>query len=567
MPPRHVMPTLTRMCLQSIAENMQSVWVTDYTDKYMEEYNFMYIEGPFNQLAGTLVQELIQLLGESHKLTRAGLHLLLQPHLTELSLHSCSGLINNAIIQLVTMRCKFLTSLDLHSCHRVPAASLARLVESLPRLMKLCLSDTQCDSLVLAAIGTCCQRLRELDISRCKKLTPSSLLTLVYDSRRAGFSCQALRVLLLQHVKPQGSPEQWVYALCCVLLALPNIEQLSHPSLPNALRLIHTNHFTQSGISSDSFLSLAEVVLTRAEKESECNGLMNGRDKNVASPSKAEYDQGSNTFRGKVTTRTSLRLKKLEDLEEEDVSKLGCLCQEVEEAVISLGIRTGSTWSLVQWPNLSQLTLHCPEQPNRTLEEILTSLHAIGNSLRVLSLQNLLWCQQESLSTLLTLCPNLRSFQSHLTVLYQALFHDDPEPPPWPSDPLPLSHLHTFSFLLEGEDSSHPTFQHKLGGFLVSLLKGCLKLESLSLCGVPTLLDRVLEVVYASGPPHPLQKLRMVSLCSSNVTQWGASLLLRSNNDLKNLDLSHCKDVTCRDYHKLQERARKEGLSVNITWL
>ncbi|XP_063781587.1 uncharacterized protein LOC134931802 [Pseudophryne corroboree] len=567
MPPRRSMSTLARMCLQSIAENMQSLWVTDYAEKYMEEYSFMYVEGPFNQLAGPLVQELIKILGESHKLTRAGLHLLLQPHLTELSLHYCSGLINKAIIDLVTVRCKFLTSLDLHSCSRVPAGSLAILVGRLPRLMKLCLSDTQCDSLALATIGSCCQRLRELDISRCRKLSPSSLLSLVYDSKRATFSCQALKVLLLQDVKPQGDLEQWVNALCYILLALPSLEQLSNPSVLSALRLIHTGRFSHGGTFTDSFPSLAEVARRRVARKSGCNGLVNVRD---SQSQKAEYEQESDTLRGKEnwngTAGISLHLRKLEDLEEEDVSSLGSLCQEVEEAAITLGIQTVSAWSLVQWPNLTQLTLHSPEQPNRMLEEMLTSLHAIGNSLRVLSLQNLLWGQEESLSTLLTWCPNLQSFQGHFTVLSQTLFHNDPELPPWARKPLPLPHLHTFNFLLEGEDSLHPTFQHQLGGFLVALLQGCLKLECLSLCGVPTSLDSVFEVVYASSPPHPLQRLSEVSLCHSNVTQWGASLLLRSKNDLSHLDLSHCKDVTCRDYHKLQEMARKEGSNISISW-
>lgn len=56
--------------------------------------------------AGNLVQELIQLLGESRRLTRAALHLLLVPHLQELSLRPCPSLASNAIGQLITMRCK-----------------------------------------------------------------------------------------------------------------------------------------------------------------------------------------------------------------------------------------------------------------------------------------------------------------------------------------------------------------------------------------------------------------------------------------------------------------------------
>lgn len=56
--------------------------------------------------ASSAVQELIRLLGESRRLTRAALHLLLVPHLRELSLRPCSGLASNAIGQLIALRCQ-----------------------------------------------------------------------------------------------------------------------------------------------------------------------------------------------------------------------------------------------------------------------------------------------------------------------------------------------------------------------------------------------------------------------------------------------------------------------------
>ncbi|KAM4049377.1 uncharacterized protein ACNLHF_008438 [Anomaloglossus baeobatrachus] len=542
MPPGGDVETLSSLCLQNIAENMQSVWMSDYTDKNMEEYNFLYIEGPFNQLTGPLVQQLIRLLGDSHKLTKAGLHLLLQPHLTELSLRPCAGLVNKAMVQLVTVRCKLLTSLDLHSCNRVPAASLASLVEHLPRLQKLYLSDTQSDSLVLAAIGSFCQRLRELDLSRCKKISASSLLTLVYDVKNGRFCCQALRVLLLQDVMPHGNPEQWVHAICFVLLALPYLEQFANPSMADAMRLLYLGKLSPSDFPPENFPSLSEVAKTRPALE----------------------DKKENT-RTRVQNHM-LHLKKLEDLDEDDASTLGSLCQRLEEVAIALRSQNEGSWSLVQWPNLTHLILHCPECPQRRLEEILTTIHPISKNLRLLSLQNLLWCHEESLSTLVTWCPNLQSFQSHLTVPRHTASHNGPELPPWPGDPLLLPHLHTFNLLLEVEDVLHPNFVHKLGGFLVAVLKGCPKLESLSLCGIPAPLDGVFEVVYGSHQPEPLQGLREVSLCSSNITQWGVSLILRAKNNLKTLDLSHCKDVMCRDYHKLQKMVRQDKRSVSITW-
>ncbi|XP_018431065.1 PREDICTED: uncharacterized protein LOC108803750, partial [Nanorana parkeri] len=452
-----------------------------------------------------------------------------------------------------------LTSLDLHSCNRVPAASLAALIEGLPRLTKLCLADTQCDSLVLEAIGRSCRRLCELDVSRCKKVSPASLLSLVYDGKGAIFSCQALRILLLQDVKPKGSPEQWVQALCFVLLALPCLEQLPNPSLPAALSLLYEGRFTNLGPCFNGFPPLAEVARARA-----VNGVQSARShqpNSAASSPKVHHQMSA------VTDGPSLRLRKLEDLEEDDVALLGSLCPLVEEVAFSLSSRPLGTWSLAQWPHLSQLTLHCSEKPERTLEEFLAALQVIGNSLRVLSVQNLLWCQDQSLTALLTMCPNLQSFQGYFVVPRQDLLPNEPELPPWPGVPLPLPRLHTFSLMMEGEGLSQSVFQHKLGGFLVSILKGSPQLESLSLFGVPSPLDSVFEVVYGSGPPRPLQRLRTVSLCSSNVTQWGASLIIRSRSDLRALDLSHCKEVTCRDHHQLQERARKEKLNLAISWV
>ncbi|MEE6511964.1 hypothetical protein FKM82_018865 [Ascaphus truei] len=50
MPRRREPASLASACLQNIAHNMQSIWVKDYAENYMEKYNFLYVEGPFNQL-------------------------------------------------------------------------------------------------------------------------------------------------------------------------------------------------------------------------------------------------------------------------------------------------------------------------------------------------------------------------------------------------------------------------------------------------------------------------------------------------------------------------------------
>lgn len=42
--------TLVGLCLQSLAENMKDMWVKDYAQKYMDQYFFRYVMGPFSSL-------------------------------------------------------------------------------------------------------------------------------------------------------------------------------------------------------------------------------------------------------------------------------------------------------------------------------------------------------------------------------------------------------------------------------------------------------------------------------------------------------------------------------------
>lgn len=42
--------SLTRLCLLSLVDNMKEVWVKDYAEKYLDQYFFRHIMGPFNSL-------------------------------------------------------------------------------------------------------------------------------------------------------------------------------------------------------------------------------------------------------------------------------------------------------------------------------------------------------------------------------------------------------------------------------------------------------------------------------------------------------------------------------------
>ena len=42
--------SLGQLCLRSLAENMKTLWVKDYAENYMDQYNFRHIMGPFSEL-------------------------------------------------------------------------------------------------------------------------------------------------------------------------------------------------------------------------------------------------------------------------------------------------------------------------------------------------------------------------------------------------------------------------------------------------------------------------------------------------------------------------------------
>lgn len=50
MPKRKGVASLSSLCLGSVAQHMQGVWVKDYSENYLDEYHFRYIMGPFNEL-------------------------------------------------------------------------------------------------------------------------------------------------------------------------------------------------------------------------------------------------------------------------------------------------------------------------------------------------------------------------------------------------------------------------------------------------------------------------------------------------------------------------------------
>ncbi|GLD75340.1 uncharacterized protein AKAME5_002667400 [Lates japonicus] len=177
-------PSLMRLCLLSLADNMKEVWVKDYADNYLDQYSFRHIMGPFNFLPGELVEELTWLLCTRNQLTRAALHLLLVPQLQGLSLERCPGLVTSALCAHIAARCQGLWSLDLSGAQQLPSKVLSETLCCLPALRSLSLAGTPCDRRVIKTIAHHCRWLRHLDVSRCHFLSPAALLSLGEEKKR-----------------------------------------------------------------------------------------------------------------------------------------------------------------------------------------------------------------------------------------------------------------------------------------------------------------------------------------------------------------------------------------------
>ncbi|XP_053831527.1 uncharacterized protein LOC128806172 isoform X1 [Vidua macroura] len=538
MPRRRAVPTLTTLCLQSLAQHMQSLWAKDYSDNYLDEYEFRFLVGPFNDLACELVQELLRLLGTSRRLSRAALHLLLLPHLRQLSLRPCPALANNALGHLIVLRCQGLSVLDLGGCGRLSPSVLVDVAEGLPRLSRLGLAHTQANVQVLSAVGSCCRHLRELDVSGCKKVTPRALRHLGYDPVERSPGCPALRVLLARDLERAGDRDT-VAAVAFLLLALPCLEVLAHGAAPDALRLLHSGQLDGTE-DSEGFPSLEELARGRG-----------------AAPEGAPL---------------TLPLRQLEEVEEDALGTVHAVCPQAEEVSVWLGDSPGSSGlrELLGWKCLSRLTLGCSGRHGRALAEVLPLAQGLGTRLRTLTLHGFGCRDPLSLPALLASCPGLQSFSAELEAPPDPHTHHEPPeeepptpPPRWATDLLPqgLPQLQSFSLTLSGPvPAAHGPV---LSSTLASLLCEAPRLQTLRLLAVPFPLDSVLEPALA-GPG--LRELRELALAESRVSAGAVWQLLGSDGPLRRLDLSRCPDIHRRDYDSFLQAVRKQRLELDITW-
>ncbi|XP_022110459.1 EIN3-binding F-box protein 1-like isoform X2 [Acanthaster planci] len=106
MPRRKSAGSLQDVCLRFIAKNLL-YWTEHYEEYYLGQGVYRFVLGPFNQLNSQLSEDLLTFLVKQQQLSRSALHLLLYGGaLQNLDLSSCSRIVNDEVVRIVTSSCK-----------------------------------------------------------------------------------------------------------------------------------------------------------------------------------------------------------------------------------------------------------------------------------------------------------------------------------------------------------------------------------------------------------------------------------------------------------------------------
>nr|XP_020670945.1 uncharacterized protein LOC110091245 isoform X1 [Pogona vitticeps]XP_020670946.1 uncharacterized protein LOC110091245 isoform X1 [Pogona vitticeps] len=540
MPKKKTVDSLERLCLEYVADTMEDIWARAYTDSYLDDGRSPDALGPFIVLPDLLLQELFQLVKNKEPLTSAVLRLFLVPQLKKLDLSSCTHQVSESFAQTIAARCKKLSTLDLYRCNEVPAETLIHLVKELPSIVKLGLSETQCNTQVLVAIRSCCSQLRDLDISGCANLSLDSVLHLVYDPAGGSLCCQSLQVLEAGPSSLAVNMEDCVWILVFVLLALPKLELLFHFFVAEAVCLIHSQQFGSSQILP-GFPSLEKLAWWRRTLD----------------------------LPREESARLTLRLREVQHIEEPSLPLVCAVCPHLEEVSVILRGRPGWSQSFSSCGSISRLSLYARECED--LRALLPVLESLGPQLRSLYISGFCFIDRFSFHVLLRHCVNLQKLSIYFCspLVYS---HGEGQPDFAALDwdfrlpPLQFPWLHEFSLTYADTENPLP-FPHVLllEHSLQWLLTHSPYLDSLNLSHLPFDLDQLFYNVLVP-PSTALLHLSRVTLEEVYASLTSVHLLLISQNELSYLKLLLCSEIHQMEYERILDRVDAEGFDLEVEW-
>ncbi|XP_024132165.1 uncharacterized protein si:ch211-214j8.12 isoform X1 [Oryzias melastigma] len=589
-------PSLTRLCLISLADNMKALWEKDYADNYLDHYCFRYIMGPFISLPGDLVEDLMWLLCCRKKLSRAALHLLLVPQLKSLSLVTCPSLVTPSLCVHIASRCWALWSLDVSGAQQLHSKFLCETLRSLPALRSLSLAGTPCDSSVIRTIVRHCISLRHLDVSRCHLLSPDSLLPLggaafipssQSPSAPSSSSPPALASLLAMDI---GFGEQ-AMAAAYLLLALPRLERVALDELGQACSLIQRREFWKADEFADRLgvPRLEEVWRERMQRrpgrkrwEADGEDEIQGEEMMLWNASESEEEEVAEFCNVQDEAGVSsqsdliLNLRDIKGVSYDCLDSLTRLCPNVHSISLNTAVdgdvRQVSRFAsnIRTWSNqLQTLSVHYPGP----LVDLLPALQVAGSSLTSLTLEGVKTSPETPLLELIKSCPKLRdlniSADPPRTLGDYGQILDPLDHPNLPQ----LTNLCSLSLSFSYDHSQMKPymFWSSLINVLRCLLIGSPSLERLSFVSLPCILNAMLLDVLIAGiygrrrvraaascSPAPLQRLRHLDLRRTDVAMLTVKMIMQRSRELRYVDLSYCWNISKQECMDLKRSDRVE---------
>lgn len=569
--------SLTRLCLFSLAENINTVWAKDYTDKYLDQYVFRHIMGPFNVLCAELVEELIRLLCIRKKLSRAALDLLLVPQLRALSLASCPGLVSNAVCAQIAARCQLLTNLDFSGAQQISSKVLLQTLPSLLKLRSLSLAGTTTDKRLIQAVVQNCTLLCHLDMSQCHLVAPTDLLLLggstlcpfAYISGTSSaistVSSLPLNSLLALDIGFEEHKGDAVAVAAYLLLTLSSLEKLGIEGIAQACELIVHENFQQTDMFSakEEIPTLEEVWKQSKHRQNKAD---NNNDKATemvenCSQTSEDYCNEPKTCHKKNWDHFTLRLKDVRILSCESLASLGLLCSDITSMFINADypntIQTSEVTDLTKAlesfsGQLKRLSL----QYSDLLQNLFNTVCVIGSSLLSLTLEGVKTSPSSysSLLRILQACPRLKELSISLEPFQPsfALEHPNNRLIDWNGLHLPDLCSLTLRFSYE-HTQMKPYITECL--FLKTIL-GCLLvhsflLQKVSLISLPCRLNCVLEKVLRRSNMNqclPLRCLQHLDLQRTDVKMETIKSVISQCKRLKFVNISYCWNISCSEW-------------------
>lgn len=585
--------SLTRLCLLNMAENINTIWTKDYTDKYLDQFLFRHIMGPFNVLCSELVEELIRLLCMRKKLSRASLDLLLVPQLRVLSLASCPGLATTAVCSQIAARCPLLSNLDFSGAQQLSSKVLLQTLPSFLKLRSLSLAGTTTDKSVIQAIVRHCTLLCHLDISQCHLVSPTDLLllggsSLCPSSHISGpssdispVSSLPLNSLLALDIGFEEQKGDAVAVAAYLLLTLSGLVKLAIEGIAQACKLIVHEHFQETDMFSakEEIPTLEEVWKQWKHSQNEVdykNNNSNVVEMAETGSCKREGDRNDlKTCHQKSRDHFTLRLKDVIILSCDSLLSLGHLCPDITSIFINADYPitiqpaevTGLTKALESISGqLKKLSL----QYSDLLQNMVDTVCVIGSSLLSLTLEGVKTSPSSysSLLRILQACPRLKELSMSLQP-FQPLFavdYPNNHVIDWNGLHLPDLHCLTLRFSYE-HSQMKPYIAECLS---LKTILGCLlahsPLQKVSLISLPCPLNCVLDDVLQRSNKNqleslPLRGLQHIDLQRTDVKMKTVKSLIIQCRRLKFVDVSYCWNICHSEVDSLRYA------NVKVVWM